>query len=278
MADLPGTPEGFSGNVCVVTGAGSGIGRALALELALRGARLAISDINRESLAQTAAMVNASGAEVASYELDVGDRDAVFAHAHEVGERFGRVDTVINNAGVALGGDVSELRIEDFQWLMATNFWGVVHGSQAFLPALAASGDGRLVNVSSVFGLIAVPGQSAYNAAKFAVRGFTEALRQEQLLSDTPVKVSCVLPGGIRTNIARSARTYTGESADERDAAFRRVAHTSPEKAARKIVEGVQRGDARILVGADARIIDLVVRILGPSYELLAHRLARLAR
>ncbi len=267
----------FSGNVCVVTGAGSGIGRALALELALRGARLALSDIDAAALSQTVAMVSANAAEVTGEQLDVADRAAVFAHAEAVRERFGAVDTVFNNAGVALAGDVAQLRIEDFQWLMDINFWGVVHGSQAFLPALVDSGRGRLVNISSVFGLIAVPGQGAYNAAKFAVRGFTEALRQEQLMAGSGVCVSCVLPGGVRTNIARSARTYTGESAQQRDAAFTKLARTSATRAAQIIVRGAMRGDARILVGVDARIIDAVTRVLGPGYQQLVYRLAKLA-
>ncbi len=267
----------FSGNVCVVTGAGSGIGRALALELALRGARLALSDIDAAALSQTVAMVSANAAEVTGEQLDVADRAAVFAHAEAVRERFGAVDTVFNNAGVALAGDVAQLRIEDFQWLMDINFWGVVHGSQAFLPALVDSGRGRLVNISSVFGLIAVPGQGAYNAAKFAVRGFTEGLRQEQLMAGSGVCVSCVLPGGVRTNIARSARTYTGESAQQRDAAFTKLARTSATRAAQIIVRGAMRGDARILVGVDARIIDAVTRVLGPGYQQLVYRLAKLA-
>ncbi len=236
----------FRGRVCVITGAGSGIGRALALELAGRGARLALSDIDAGRVAETAAQCVARGAEAESHALDVADRAAVEAHAAAVAERFGAVHLVINNAGVALAKDVLDTPIEDYEWIMGINFWGVLYGSKAFLPHLIESGGGggHLVNISSVFGIFAVPGQSGYNAAKFAVRGFTEALRQEMLVAGHPVAVSCVHPGGIRTNIARAARTDEG-TPDELDAAFRRIARTSPERAALTILRGVARGSRR---------------------------------
>lgn len=229
----------FSGGTAVITGAASGIGRGLALELARRGARLALSDITG-AVAETARQCSELGAEVRDYRLDVADRDAVFAHAAEVLADFGQVHLAVNNAGVALSATVAEVKIEDFEWLMNINFWGVVHGSQAFLPHLAASGDGRLVNISSVFGFIGVPKQAAYNAAKFGVRGFTEALRQEVEVDRLPVKVSCVHPGGIKTDIARNARV--GASGDDRHiAAFDKVAVTSAEGAARAILRGSAR-------------------------------------
>ncbi|MEH6561284.1 MAG: SDR family oxidoreductase, partial [Marinobacter sp.] len=181
--------------VAVVTGAGSGIGRALAKALAMRGCRLALSDVNEEGLAETAAAIE--GSEVRTYRLDVGDRDAIYAHAAEVAKDFGQVNIIINNAGVALSASVREMTDADFEWIMNIDFWGVAHGTRAFLPHLIASGDGHVVNISSVFGLIGVPTQSAYNAAKFAVRGFTESLRQEMKLEKQPVAVSCVHPGGI---------------------------------------------------------------------------------
>jgi NAD(P)-dependent dehydrogenase (short-subunit alcohol dehydrogenase family) len=261
----------FNGRVCVITGAGSGIGRALSTALAGRGARLALSDVNAAAVAETAAGCAAAGAEVEHYALDVADRDAVFEHAVSVRERFGTVNLVVNNAGVALAKDVLDTPLEDYEWIMGINFWGVVYGSKAFLPELIRSGDGHLVNISSVFGLFSVPGQSGYNAAKFAVRGFTEALRQEMLVAGHPVAVSCVHPGGIRTNIARSARTDLA-TPQELDAQFKRVARTSPEKAAQTILRGVERRRARILIGPDAEFLDLMVRALGSRYQGLVWR------
>ncbi len=261
----------FHNKVCVITGAGSGIGQALALELAGRGARLALSDINAESVAATAEQARGRGAEVESYGLDVASREAVYEHAEQVGQRFGAVNLVINNAGVALAKDVLDTPIEDYEWIMGINFWGVIYGSKAFLPRLIESHDGYLVNISSVFGLFAVPGQAGYNAAKFAVRGFTEALRQEMLSAGHPVGVSCVHPGGIQTNIARDARSDKNTS-QELDDAFRKVARTTPESAAATIVRGIERRRARILIGADARALDAMTRVLGSGYQSLVWR------
>ena len=261
----------FRHRVCVITGAGSGIGRALSLNLAGQGARLAISDINQDAVVHTASQARQRGAEVESYVLDVSSREAVFAHADAVRERFGGVNLVVNNAGVAVSKTVLEMPIEDIEWLMSINFWGVVYGTKAFLPALIESGDGHLVNISSVFGMIAVPTQSAYNAAKFAVRGFTEALRQELLAEHSPVQVSCVHPGGIKTNIARAARS-SGQSSEELAAAFDKVAKMTPERAAEIILTGVQRNRGRILVGADAKALDLMQRTLGSGYQQVVHR------
>jgi NAD(P)-dependent dehydrogenase (short-subunit alcohol dehydrogenase family) len=266
--------KNFSNQVCVITGAGSGIGQALALDLAGRGARLAISDINADNVAATAAKAAALGAEVEHYAFDVASREAVDAHAETVRARFGAVNLVINNAGVALAKDVVDTPIEDYEWIMGINFWGVVYGSKAFLPHLIASGDGHLVNISSVFGLFAVPGQSGYNAAKFAVRGFTEALRQEMLMAGTPVGVSCVHPGGIATNIARDARSDDA-SAEELDAAFKKIAKTSPAKAAATILKGVEKRRARILIGADAEALDVMTRVLGSRYQAIVWRAAK---
>jgi NADP-dependent 3-hydroxy acid dehydrogenase YdfG len=260
--------KGFRGKVCVVTGAGSGIGRALALELGRRGARLAISDVNVEAAADTARLCGAE-----SYRLDVSDRAAVFAHADEVRERFGSVNLVVNNAGVAMHQDVLETSIEDYEWITGINFWGVVYGTKAFLPHLIASGDGHVVNISSLFGLIAVPGESGYNATKFAVRGFTEALRQEMLAAGHPVAVSCVHPGGIKTSIARSARVPGGDST-EVATSFEKIARLSPEQAAQIILRGVERRRPRILVGGDAKAVDLLQRVLGSGYQQLVYRAA----
>ncbi len=263
--------ENFRDKVCVITGAGSGIGQALALELAGRGARLALSDINAENAGATAERARARGAEAESYVLDVASREAVFGHAEEVRQRFGGVNLVINNAGVALAKDVLDTPIEDYEWIIGINFWGVLYGSKAFLPRLIESGDGYLVNISSVFGLFAVPGQSGYNAAKFAVRGFTEALRQEMLVAGHPVGVSCMHPGGVHTAIARSARSDKN-TAQELDAAFQKVARTTPQSAARTILRGVERRRARILIGADARALDAMTRVLGSGYQSLVWR------
>lgn len=275
-----GTPPRYAGATAVVTGAASGIGRALAVELASRGANLALSDVNDSGLAETVSKCEhaASGSGKArSYHLDVSDRRAFLAHAGEVVSDFGRVDMVFNNAGVAVTATVEELRWEDFDWLMGINFWGVVHGSKAFLPHLIESGDGYLVNISSVFGFIGVPSQSAYNAAKFAVRGFTEALRGEMVMDRKPVTVCCVHPGGIRTNIARNGRVAPLKEAEKEKIAsdFDRIARTSPEKAALTILRGMERKKPRILIGPDAYAIRGMERLLGARYENLVARAAR---
>jgi short-subunit dehydrogenase len=264
----------YRNKVAVVTGAGSGIGRALALDLAGRGATLAISDINAETLADTVNECERAGAKVHTRTLDVANRQEFLSYADEVITALGNVNLVVNNAGVALMATVEEMAWEDIDWLMGINFWGVVHGTKAFLPSLIASGDGHLVNISSVFGFVGVPTQSAYNAAKFAVRGFTEALRQEMLIAGHPVAVSCVHPGGIKTNIARDARA-SEERAKTRDrtkdaADFARVARTTPEQAAKIILRGVDKKKARILVGPDAYLFDAVARSTGSGYQRVA--------
>jgi NAD(P)-dependent dehydrogenase (short-subunit alcohol dehydrogenase family) len=266
------TPRSYVDRVCVVTGAGSGIGRALALELAGRRARLALSDVDAAAAETTAQTCRDLGATARSYGVDVADRDAVFAHAADVVRDLGGVHLLVNNAGVALHGPVAELAIDDFRWVMDIDFWGVVHGTQAFLPHLAASGDGQLANVSSVFGLIAVPKQAAYNAAKFAVRGFTEALRQEMQLSGTPVTVSCIHPGGVRTDIARRARATASEDKTEMARNFDMLARTSPPRAARTILRGLERDKPRILVGPDAWFLAALPRALGASYLRVVSR------
>lgn len=259
----------FTDRVAVITGAGSGIGRALALELAGLGALLALSDIDEVAVADTAARCEKLGAQARGYRLDVADREAMSAHADQVLAEFGRVNLVVNNAGVALVATVEEMSYEDLEWIVGINFWGVVHGTKAFLPHLIASGDGHLVNVSSVFGFVGVPTQGAYNATKFAVRGFTEALRQEMLLGGKPVKVSCVHPGGIRTNIARDARDTSGREPERLASDFARIARTTPEEAAKIIIRGVRRNKPRILVGPDAYVFDAIPRLLGARYQRL---------
>ncbi|MEV6432840.1 SDR family oxidoreductase [Nocardia sp. NPDC051463] len=271
--------KSFENKVAVITGAGSGIGRALALGLARRGARLALSDIDTGAVADTAGRCEKLGATAIPYELDVAHRAAVYAHADDVRGEFGGVHLVINNAGVALSANVEDMAWSDFDWLMNINFWGVAHGTKAFLPDVIASGDGHIVNVSSVFGLIGVPTQSAYNAAKFAVRGFTEALRQEMRIAGHPVGVTCVHPGGVKTNIAVNARGIPDDvDIDVVRRGFESITMTRPSSAAEIILRGVQRNKARVLIGVDARGFDLIPRVLGPSYEDLCVPLYRLGR
>ncbi|WP_070377745.1 SDR family NAD(P)-dependent oxidoreductase [Rhodococcus sp. WMMA185] len=258
----------FAGKVVVITGAGSGIGRALALNLAGQGAKLAISDVDAAGLAETARRVTALGADVKSDHLDVTERDAVLAYADEVRSHFGRVNQVYNNAGVAYNGDFEKSEFKDIEKIMDVDFWGVVNGTKAFLPHLIASGDGHVVNISSLFGLLAMPKQSAYNSAKFAVRGFTEALRQEMMIAKHPVKVTCVHPGGVKTAIARNATVGPGEDREASAAYFdQRLARTTAEDAAKIIVNGVRKGKPRVLVGADAKLLDALVRLIGPNYQ-----------
>ncbi len=262
--------QGFAGKVAVVTGAGSGIGRALALELGRSGAKVAISDVDVEGLAETEAQLKAIGAEVKADRLDVTEREAFLAYADAVREHFGKVNQIYNNAGIAFTGDVEVSQFKDIERVMDVDFWGVVNGTKAFLPHLIASGDGHVINVSSVFGLFAVPGQAAYNSAKFAVRGFTEALRQEMLAAGRPVAVTTVHPGGIKTAIARNATAAEGLDQAQLASLFdKRLAKTSPQRAAQIILEAVRKKKARVLVGTDAKVLDALVRLTGPGYQQL---------
>ena len=258
----------FRGKVAVVTGAGSGIGRALAVDLAGRGARLALSDVDPIGLAETVRRAEALGAEVRSDHLDVGQREAVYAYADAVADQFGAVNIVFNNAGISFSGEVEVSELKDMERVMDIDYWGVVYGTKAFLPHLVASGDGHVVNTSSLFGLLAMPSQSAYNAAKFAVRGFTESLRQEMIIDERPVKVSCVHPGGIKTNIVRNGTAAAGtDNAAVAEFFDAKLAKTSATEAARVILRGVEKGHARILIGADAKVLDALVRITGSGYQ-----------
>jgi NAD(P)-dependent dehydrogenase (short-subunit alcohol dehydrogenase family) len=268
----------FRDRVVVITGAASGIGRALACAFAKEGSRLALADVDAAGLAETARLAGAT--DCLTESVDVADRAAVERFAAQVRSRFGVAHVVINNAGVTVSQTVADTRYEDFQWIMGINFWGVVHGTQAFLPMLRAADEAVIVNVSSVFGLIAFPTQGAYNASKFAVRGFTEALRHE--CAGTHVRAICVHPGGIRTNILKNARFYSdahGQSDHSQSMAeFERIARTTPEQAARTILAGIRRNKLRILIGPDAYLIDLVQRFLPARYmKLVAAVLARTA-
>jgi NAD(P)-dependent dehydrogenase (short-subunit alcohol dehydrogenase family) len=262
--------EGFAGKVVAITGAGSGIGQALALELARSGASVAISDVDTEGLAQTEEQVKAIGAPVRSDRLDVTEREAFQVYADQINEHFGKVNQIYNNAGIAFTGDVEITEFKDIERVMDVDFWGVVNGTKAFLPHLIASGDGHIVNVSSLFGLMSVPGQAAYNSAKFAVRGFTEALRQELVLNHDPVKVTSVHPGGIKTPIVRNGLTAEGVDPEAQSKFFdKRLARTTPQRAAEIILDAVRKNKARVLVGQDAVVLDLIVRITGSRYQRL---------
>ncbi len=259
------------GRVAVVTGAASGIGRALAHELAAAGCELAISDIDEAGLAETRAAVEARGVRVTSARLDVADRAAFHAYADAVVAEHGRADVVVNNAGVALSSLIEHMEYDDFDWLMGINFWGVVHGTKAFLPHMRRAGRGHIVNVSSVFGIIGIPTQAAYNAAKFAVRGFTESLREELDLEPCGVSCTCVHPGGIRTNITRSQRMgkmgVLSRSHEDMVTEFDQIARTTPETAAKAIVAGIRGNKRRVLIGLDAHLIDVMQRLLPTSYQ-----------
>ena len=269
--------KSFRGRIAAITGASSGIGRALALALARRGAHLALADLDETNLAATADAAAAAGpgARITRRRVDVARRDEVLAWADEVARDHGGCHVIVNNAGVGLGATAEGVSPDDFAWLMSINFWGVVHGTQAFLPLLRASGEGHVVNLSSLFGIVAAPGQSAYNASKFAVRGYTEALRLELELEGAPVSATSVHPGGIRTGIARASRVHDSLRslgvADPRAAAdgFERQFRTSPEDAAEAILRGVRRNRRRVLIGADARAIDLLQRVLPAGYQPL---------
>jgi NAD(P)-dependent dehydrogenase (short-subunit alcohol dehydrogenase family) len=263
--------KSVKGKVAAITGAGSGIGRATAELLARNGCNVAISDVNEQGLAETAGKCRAHGVQVRAARVDVAKREAVYAWAEEVARELGAVHIIINNAGVALGATIEDTRYEDFEWLMNIDFWGVVYGTKAFLPHLKAAGEGHIVNISSVFGLIGVPTQAAYNAAKFAVKGFTEALRQELEVEGLPIGVTCVHPGGIKTNIARSARMSPREGwVDEKSSAdFEKLFSTTPERAAAHILSAILGNQRRKLIGADAVLIDVMQRMMPTLYQRL---------
>jgi short-subunit dehydrogenase len=273
----------FTGRVAAITGAGSGIGRALAENLARRGTHLALSDINEDGLAESVALCEGHGVKVTPQHLDVADRAAVFKWADQVVADHVMFNLIFNNAGVALGATIEAMSYEDFEWLMNINFWGVVHGTKAFLPHLKASGEGHIVNLSSVFGLISVPSQAAYNAAKFAVRGFTDALRMELEIEGDCVSCTTVHPGGNKTNIARNARmdpsvTEMAGDAEKARKDFERMFITSPQKAARQILIAVERDRRRALIGPDAKAIDFISRLPGSLYQNVLTRGARRLR
>ena len=266
----------FKNKVAAITGAASGMGRTLALELARRGCHLSLSDVNEKGLTETAAMASKLGVKVTTAKVNVADREAMVAWADQTARDHGKVNQIFNNAGVALGAFVETVKPSDFEWIMGINFWGVVWGTQAFLPHLKKAGEGHIVNTSSLFGLLSVPTQGTYNASKFAVRGFTEALRQELDMANCGVSATCVHPGGIRTNIAKDAKMdesmhkATGGKTEEARAKFDKLLNaTSAESAARTILAAVEGNKRRVLVGLDAKFLDKLVRVLGSWYQPL---------
>lgn len=270
----------FRHQVAAITGAGSGMGRALAQQLASLGCHVAIADVNAAGLEQTAALIKAqasrqqpSGADiitVSSHILDVSDRLAMEQFADDVLAAHGKVNLIFNNAGVSVTDSVARMTDENFEWLMGINFWGVVYGTRAFLPRLCATEPGHIVNTSSIFGTIAVPGQSAYNASKFAVRGFTYALRMELADTHPHLGVSCVQPGGVKTNIVKHSRYLPSDNQaptkEEFAARFEAIAMLDSDQAAKQILNGVRRNRAQILVGKDAWLLALLERILPVGY------------
>ena len=259
----------------VVTGAAKGIGRAIAVSLARRGCHLALADIDEEGLAGTAKLIQGPGVRVSRHRLDVADRRAVAHFPDIVVAEHGGVDLLINNAGVAVGGTFEQVSDEDFEWLFEINFWGVVRMTRAFLPLLHASEDARVVNLSSIYGVIAPPEQTAYSASKFAVRGFSEALRHE--LEGSGIAVTVVHPGGVATSIAENARIPAGATDEEiarRRRKYQKLLRLPPEIAGETIVRGIEHRKPRILIGSDAKTISLIARLLPLSYWKVLMRLA----
>ncbi|MGZ8311122.1 MAG: SDR family NAD(P)-dependent oxidoreductase [Allosphingosinicella sp.] len=268
----------MAGRTAVVTGAAGGIGRGISLALARRGCGLALADLDEAGMEETARLAAAAGIPVSRHRLDVADRAAVAALPEAVLAAHGGTDILVNNAGVALGGTFEQVAEADFEWLFEINFWGVVRMTRAFLPLLRRSGDAHIVNLSSLFGLIAPPGQTAYCASKFAVRGFSESLRRELEAEGARIAVTVVHPGGIATRIAENARTPAGASEQElalRREAFRRLLRMPPEKAGEIIVAGMARRRPRVIVGSDAKAAAMIERLAPVGYWKFLERRMR---
>jgi NAD(P)-dependent dehydrogenase (short-subunit alcohol dehydrogenase family) len=272
--------KSFESKVAAITGAGSGMGRSLAIQLAQQRCHIALSDVNEAGLAETVTLASRYGVNVTSKKVDVTDRAAMHAWAHEVAQDHGKVNLIFNNAGVALCATVDGASYEELEWITGINFWGVLHGTKAFLPHLKATGEGHIVNTSSSLGLAGMPSQSAYNATKFAVRGFTESLRQELELARCGVSVTSVHPGSIKTNIVRAARMSSsireiGMDDGRVTEKLEKMFLTTADSAAHTILKAVRRNKRRVLVGPDAYVIDLMVRLFPSGYQVLTTLFAR---
>jgi NAD(P)-dependent dehydrogenase (short-subunit alcohol dehydrogenase family) len=270
--------KALAGQVAAITGAASGIGRYLAINLAGEGCPVAISDVNQEGLEETARMLEGSPVKVTTHVVDVADREQVHQFAEDVVAQHGKANIIINNAGVSLATNLEEATYEDFEWLLGINLWGVVYGSKAFLPYLKHQPEGHVVNISSVHGLFTNPGVGPYCTSKFGVRGFTQVLRQE--LKDTSVSVSCVHPGGIDTNIVLNARFPLSDNPEkDREEANRDfnkfIVRTSADKAARIIISGIKKKKKRILVGYDAHIFAFLERMFPNAWQTLMGKLMK---
>jgi short-subunit dehydrogenase len=250
------------GKVAAVTGAASGIGRMLAVNLAKEGCHLAIADVDKKGLAETAAMIG-DKVKITTHIVDVADRKQVYRYAETAAKQHGGVDIIINNAGVSVAETLEDVSYEDFEWLFGINFWGVVYGTKAFLPYLKKRPEAHIVNISSINAMVPFSNNGPYNAAKSAVMGFTETLVQE--LDGSPVRISCVHPGGIKTNIARNARfgkhVNPGSSHEDVVKMFDRIARTSADRAAKVIISGIKKNKKRIMIGLDAKMMDLSKRL-----------------
>jgi short-subunit dehydrogenase len=268
----------FEGSAAAITGAASGIGRALALELAARGCDMALADLDRAGLESVATEITAAHSRrVTIRTVDVADPEQIQAFAAAAVADFPSLNLLFNNAGVALLGQFDEFDQTQMAWLMDINFWGVVRGTRAFLGHLQSRPQAHIVNISSIFGIIAPAGQSAYAASKFAVRGFSEALRHELATNKSTVRLSVVHPGGVKTNIARKARTGNqmreSMSMNEVGDRFERVARTTPTAAAQRILRGIERNEPRILIGGDAKLLDIIQRLRPATYWRLLSRI-----
>lgn len=264
--------KNFQNKVAAITGAGSGIGQQLAVLLAKEGCHLSLSDVNETGLLQTFELIKNLDVRVTIKKLDVSDRDVIQVWANETVKDHGFVNMIFNNAGVALASTVEGATYEELEWIMNINFWGVVYGTKTFLPLIKQTGDGHIINISSLFGLTAQPTQSAYNATKFAVRGFTESLRQELDMENNGVSALCVHPGGIKTNIANSAKMSDsvrslGINPDKSAKSFNKLLRCPPEDAARQILQAVKKDKRRLLIGNDAKALDLLQRLLPTGYQ-----------
>lgn len=272
--------KNLKNKVAAITGAGSGIGRMLALGLAAESCHLAISDVNAAGLKETGKLIG-KGVKISTHIVDVSRQDQVIRFAKEAEERHGGIDIIINNAGVALGDFLETVPIEDFEWLMGINFWGVVYGTMAFLPYLRKRPEGHIVNISSINGIVSNPNNGPYSASKYAVRGYTETLIQE--MKGTNIGVSCVHPGGIKTNIAKNTKVnktyYSISSKQAAELYDKEVFRTTAEQAARVIINGIKRNQQRVMIGYDAKILDLFMRLFPQASvnitAIVARRMAK---